>query len=299
MQLKSRQEVVKEALLGSPLRNLGIHPEPGAIYQSSLWLTISLLSLMALVAGCSISSKFHQELDVKGFISAARATPEGSIVTELAGVPSKVDMESFGATDTALTLAARVEIDHGPLRFLVDRVGISSDGVGTFEGALGGASLPADAYMMATSLHSSRLLMAFPLPKLDTGDSLPLDLRLLAGMNLTELRLELRSIADPTTFSEINEVAPTPVLGLDANLPISPSWRVDATFTFLPLSNVTGFDTECMDSQIRVGWTPLPDWEMFLGARNHSIELVGEQAGRPTEIDMQLELLEIGISHSF
>ena len=299
MQLKSRQEVVKEALLGSPLPNLGIHPEPGAIFQSSLWLTLSLLSLMALVAGCSISSKFHQELDVKGFISAARATPEGSIVTELAGVPSKVDLESFGATDTALTLAARVEIDHGPLRFLVDRVGLSSDGVGTFEGALGGANLPDGPYTMATSLHSSRLLMAFPLPKLDTGDSLPLDLRLLAGMNLTELRLELRSIADPATFSEINEVAPTPVLGLDANLPISPSWRIDATFTFLPISKVAGFEAECMDSQIRVGWTPLPDWEMFLGARNHSIELVGEQAGRPTDIDMQLELLEIGISHSF
>ncbi|MEE2889050.1 MAG: hypothetical protein VX404_01230 [Planctomycetota bacterium] len=286
--------------MGSPLPNLGIHPEPGGIYPSSLWLTLSLLSLMALVAGCSISSKFHQELDVKGFISAARATPEGSIVTEDdLGDLYTVNLDSFGATDTALTLAARVEIDHGPLRFLVDRVGISSDGVGTFEGALGGADLPDGPYAMATSLHSSRLLMAFPLPKLDTGDSLPLDLRLLAGMNLTELRLELRSIADPATFSEIDEVAPTPVLGLDANLPISPSWRIDATFTFLPLSNVTGFDTECMDSQIRVGWTPLPDWEMFLGARNHSIELVGEQAGRPTEIDMQLELLEIGISHSF
>jgi len=267
--------------------------------RTSGWLALPLLSIVTILAGCSISSKFHQELDVKGFISAARAAPEGSITTELDGVPSEVDLDKFGAADSSLTLSARVEIDHGPLRFLFDRVGISNKGGGTFEGALGGATLPLDAYALETDLISSRLMMAFPLPGPEATDSLPLDLRLLAGLNLTELRLELRSLTTPSTFSEIDEVVPTPILGLAANLPISPAWNIDAAFTFLPLSEVTDYETECIDGQIRISWTPTQDWELFLGARNHSVKVIGEQAGRPTEIDLQLELLEIGISYSF
>ena len=105
---------------------------------------------------------------------------------------------------------------------------------------------------------------------------------------------DLDAVPTRLEADEIIELVPTPILGLAANLPISPAWNIDAAFTFFPLSEVTDYETECIDGQIRIGWTPTQDWELFLGARNHSVKVIGEQAGRPTEIDLQLELLEIG-----
>ena len=287
-----------ESLLDCSPSHQNTKLKPPLISRVCAWLLLPLFSL-PLFSGCSISTEVQQELRVKSSFSAARAASRGSIVTESSGLASTVDLDQFGASDSSLTIAARVELDHGPLSFFIDQVGTSSDGQGSFEGALGGADLPADEYGLETDLVTSRIMIAFPLPNFDPESSRPLDLRILAGLNLTELRVALHSIASPTTFSEIDELAPAPILGVHANYTINPDWNVDAIFTVLPLSEITDYDAKCLDSLVRIGWAPSLDWEVFVGARNHSVELVGEQAGRPTEIDLQLELVEIGVSYNF
>ncbi|MEC9477462.1 MAG: hypothetical protein VX764_10530 [Planctomycetota bacterium] len=266
--------------------------------QIGFWLVLPLICILT-ASGCSISSQIQQQLKIKTSLSGARIAPVGSVVTESAGASSTLDLDSFGASDSSLRLAASATIEHGPLRFFIDHIGTSNIGNGTYEGPLGGADLPLDSYRLETDLSTSRVLMEFPVPGIESDAESPLDLRIVAGLNLTELRVALQSIATPTTFSEIDELAPAPIVGVHANYAISPSWNLDAIFTLLPLSEITDYDAECVDNLIRIGWSPSADWNLFLGARNHSVELIGEQAGRPTEIDLELDLVEIGVSYSF
>ncbi|MGE4620256.1 MAG: hypothetical protein AAEJ04_10665 [Planctomycetota bacterium] len=271
--------------------------------RATRWLTtgfpISLLTISLCLAGCSISSDVQQQLNTKVSLAGSRASVDGSVTTSAAGLASKMDFDQFGASDSNLTLGARVQLDHGPLRFIIDRVESSNSGTDFYDGFFGGANLPPDQYRLETELASTRLLMAFPLLSPSPEKSLPLDLRLLAGFNLAEIRVALQSIATPTTFSELDELAPIPVIGFESNLSIATAWNLEGTFTILPLSEITEYDAQCVDNSLRLLWSPSSQWEAFIGARNHSLELDGLQAGNPTEIDLQLKLIEIGISHRF
>ncbi|MDE0960693.1 MAG: hypothetical protein OSB09_07925 [Planctomycetota bacterium] len=255
--------------------------------------------LLACSCGCSISEKFQQQLEVTATVSAARTAPEGTMTTGSGSTASQVDLDDQDLSESTLTLGTRIQIDHGPLRFLIDSIGASSDAVGFFSGSIAGADLPADNYRSEMELGSSRLLMAFPLSAAARGEDGILDARLLAGLDLSTIRIHFNSTTDPTVFAEFDELAPAPVLGIQSTVRIAPTWDLEGLFTFLPLAQITDYDAQCIDGSIRIGWDPDPDWNIFAGVRSHSIELSRVADGRPIDLDFSIEVIELGVEYQF
>ncbi len=259
-----------------------------------------ILSLVCLLtAGCSISSRFQQNLEIKPTISAARTAPSGSLKTESAGAVTDFNIDALGLSESSLSLSSRVQIDHGPLRVFVDHIQSSSETSGFFSGAIAGADLPAGNYSSDVELGSTRLLMAFPVTPRARGEEGDFDARLLAGLDLTAIRIHLNSTVDPAIYAEFDELAPAPVLGLQVDAPLAPSWNLSGIITFLPLDKITGYKAKSIDGSVRVEWKPDSRWDLFAGVRNHGLELSREADGRPIDLDVNLELIEVGVGFSF
>ena len=255
--------------------------------------------LLACSCGCSISEKFQQRLEVTATVSAARTAPEGKMTTGSGPTSSQIHLEQQDLSESSLSAGMRIQLDHGPLRFLVDSIGATSASTGFFSGAIVGADLPADIYGSEVELSSARLLMAFPLSASARGEEGTLDARLLAGLDLTGIRLQFKSTNDPSVFAEFDELAPAPVLGIQSSIKIAPSWDLEGIFTFLPLSKITDYDAKCIDGSIRLGWDPDPDWNLFAGVRSHNIELSRVADGRPIDLDFSIEVIELGVEYQF
>lgn len=255
--------------------------------------------LLTCTCGCTISEKFQQRLEVTATLSAARTAPEGKMTTVSGTTSSQVHLEQQDLSESSLSAGMRIQLDHGPLRFLVDSIGASSASTGFFSGAIVGADLPADIYGSEIELSSARLLMAFPLSASARGEEGTLDARLLAGLDLTGIRLQYKSTSDPSVFAEFDELAPAPVLGIQSSIRIAPTWDLEGIFTFLPLAKITDYDAECIDGSIRLGWDPDPDWNLFAGVRSHNIELSRVADGRPIDLDFSIEVIELGVEYQF
>jgi hypothetical protein len=142
--------------------------------------------------------------------------------------------------------------------------------------------------------------MAFPLTAAARGEEGILDTRLLAGLDMTAIRINLISTSlDPADFAEFDELAPAPVLGLQSKLEIAPSWNLEGILTVLPLSEITGYDAKCIDGSIRLEWQADPQWNIFAGVRDHSIQLSRTADGRLIDLDLALELVEFGVIFRF
>jgi hypothetical protein len=255
--------------------------------------------LLSCTCGCSISEKFQQRLDVTATVSAARTAPEGKMTTGSGPTSSQIHLEQQDLSESSLSAGMRIQLDHGPLRFLVDSIGASSASTGFFSGALVGADLPADIYGSEIELSSARLLMAFPLSASARGEEGALDARLLAGLDLTGIRLQFKSTSDPSVFAEFDELAPAPVLGIQSTIKIATAWDLEGIFTFLPLAKITDYNADCIDGSIRLGWDPDPDWNFFAGVRSHNIELSRVADGRPIDLDFSIEVIELGVEYQF
>jgi len=141
--------------------------------------------------------------------------------------------------------------------------------------------------------------MAFPLTAAARGEEGILDTRLLAGLDMTAIRINMVSTSDPAVFAEFDELAPAPVLGLQSKLEIAPSWNLEGILTVLPLSEITGYDAKCIDGSIRLEWEADPQWNIFAGVRDHSIQLSRTADGRLIDLDLALELVEFGVIFRF
>ncbi|HIG04615.1 MAG TPA: hypothetical protein EYQ08_02655 [Planctomycetes bacterium] len=256
--------------------------------------------LLTCTCGCSISEKFQQRLEVTATLSAARTAPDGKLTTTVNDTTSsQVHLEQQDLSESSLSAGMRIQFDHGPLRFLVDNIGASSASTGFFSGALVGKDLPAGIYGSEIELSSARLLMAFPLSASARGEEGTLDARLLAGLDLTGIRLQFKSTSDPAEFAEFDELVPAPVLGIQSSIRIAPAWDIEGIFTFLPLAKITDYDADCIDGSIRLGWDPDPDWNLFAGVRSHNIKLSRVADGRPIDLDFSIEVIELGVEYQF
>lgn len=264
------------------------------------WTLFTLLLLAIASSGCSISSQFQQKLKVQAHLSAARTAPVGSMTTDSGNKVTALNLDDIGLSESALSVGIRIQLDHGPLRFLIDRIETSSSSVGFFSGAFGGADLPGDNYGAEVDIVDYRILMAFPLTAAARGEEGILDTRLLAGLDMTAIRINLISTSlDPPEFAEFYELAPAPVLGLQSKLEIAPSWNLEGILTVLPLSEITGYDAKCIDGSIRIEWQADPQWNIFAGVRDHSIQLSRTADGRLIDLDLALELVEFGVIFRF
>jgi hypothetical protein len=263
------------------------------------WALFTSLLLAFVPSGCSISSQFQQNLNVQAHLSAARTAPSGSMTTDSGGSVTALNLDDIGLSESALSVGIRIHLDHGPLRFLIDRIGTSSSSVGFFSGAFGGADLPGDNYGSEVDIVDYRILMAFPITAAARGEGGILDTRLLAGLDMTAIRINMISTSDPTVFAEFDELAPAPVLGLQSKLEIAPSWNLEGILTVLPLSEITGYDAKCIDGSIRLEWEADPQWNIFAGVRDHSIQLSRTADGRLIDLDLALELVEFGVIFRF
>ena len=108
------------------------------------WALFTLLLLAFAPSGCSISSQFQQNLNVQAHLSAARTAPVGSMTTDSGNKVTALNLDDIGLSESSLSVGIRIQLDHGPLRFLIDRIETSSSSVGFFEGEFGGADLPGD-----------------------------------------------------------------------------------------------------------------------------------------------------------
>ena len=263
------------------------------------WVLIPLLLLAIAPSGCSISSQFQQDLKVAAHLSAARTAPVGSMTTDSGGSVTPFDLDDIGLSESSLSVGTRIHLDHGPLRFLIDSIGTSSSSVGSFSGAFAGADLPADNYGAEVDIVDYRILMAFPISAAARGEDGILDTRLLAGLDMTAIRINMVSTSDPAVFAEFDELAPAPVLGLQSKLEIAPSWNLEGILTVLPLSEITGYDAKCIDGSIRIDWEANQQWNIFAGVRDHSIQLSRTADGRWIDLDFAIELVEFGVIFRF
>jgi len=259
------------------------------------WTLFTLLLLAIAPSGCSISSQFQQNLEVHAHLSAARTAPVGSMTTDSGGSVTPLDFDDMGLSESSLSVGTRIHLDHGPLRFLIDSIETSGSSVGSFSGAFGGADLPADNYGAEVDIVDYRVLMAFPITAAARGEGGILDTRLLAGLDMTAIRINMVSTSDPGVFAEFDELAPAPVLGLQSKLEIAPSWSIEGILTVLPLSEITGYDAKCIDGSIRIEWEADRQWNIFAGVRDHSIQLSRTADGRLIDLDLAIELVEFGV----